>query len=274
MSRRYRWLAALAIFTTLGFGSLRARLRALGFAAGCLALACGASFARFGFAGCVCVALALATLGRRGSWHVRVGRWGRLGVGIVLALGVPATVFAAEAAVRGEAYRDRFDTVVIDAGHGGEDEGARGPHGLLEKDVVLDVARSLAARLKHAGLHVVMTRARDEFVPLEERTSIANDARADLFISIHANAAHDDGARGSETYFMSLEASDEHARGVALRENEAFAAKPGACRRRGGSARRDPRRPDRERAPHGIERFRARRAAASGHARLRAPRAA
>ena len=148
-------------------------------------------------------------------------------VGIVLALAVPATVLAGEAAVRGEAYRDRFDTVVIDAGHGGDDEGARGPHGLREKDVVLDVARSLAARLKRAGLHVVMTRAKDQFVPLEERTSIANDARGDLFISIHANAAHDEGARGSETYFMSLEASDEHARGVALRENESFAAKPG-----------------------------------------------
>jgi len=160
---------------------------------------------------------------------VHVGRRGRRGLGILLALGVPATAFAGEAAVHGEAYRDRFDTVVIDAGHGGEDEGARGAHGLLEKDVVLDVARSLAARLKRAGLHVVLTRAKDEFVPLEERTYIANDAHGDLFISIHANAAHDVGARGSETYFMSLEASDEHARGVALRENESFAKRPGAA---------------------------------------------
>jgi N-acetylmuramoyl-L-alanine amidase len=147
----------------------------------------------------------------------------------VLALCVPAVALAGEAAVRGEAYRDRFDTVVIDAGHGGEDEGARGPRGLLEKDVVLDVARSLAAQLKRAGLHVVMTRAKDQFVPLEERTYIANDARGDLFISIHANAAHEDTARGSETYFMSLEASDEHARGVASRENASFAAKKGAA---------------------------------------------
>ncbi len=157
-----------------------------------------------------------------------VGR-GRLALGIALALAAPAQALAADAAVRGGGYRDRFDTVVIDAGHGGVDEGARGPHGLLEKDVVLDVARGLAARLKRAGLRVVMTRSTDQFVPLEERTYIANDARADLFISIHANAARDDSARGSETYFMSLQASDEHARGVAARENEAFGAKKGSA---------------------------------------------
>ncbi len=156
-------------------------------------------------------------------------RWGRQALGIALALCAPALALAGKAVVSSEAYRDRFDTVVIDAGHGGEDEGARGPHGLLEKDIVLDVARKLAARLTHAGLRVVMTRSSDKFVPLEERTSIANDARADLFLSIHANAARDDGARGSETYFMSLQASDEHARGVAARENQAFGAKPGGA---------------------------------------------
>jgi len=153
------------------------------------------------------------------------GGGGRFWLGIALALAAPATAGAAEAAARDDAYRDRFDTVVIDAGHGGVDEGARGPHGLLEKDVVLEVARGLAARLERAGLEVVMTRSKDVFVPLEERTNIANDARADLFISIHANAARDSVARGSETYFMSLEASDEHARGVAARENEAFGTK-------------------------------------------------
>ena len=155
--------------------------------------------------------------------------WGGRALGIALALCAPALARAGEAAVGAEAYRDRFDTVVIDAGHGGEDEGARGPHGLLEKDVVLDVARNLAARLSRAGLRVVMTRSQDVFVPLEERTYIANDARGDLFLSIHANAARDDAARGSETYFMSLEASDEHARGVAARENEAFGAKKGGA---------------------------------------------
>jgi N-acetylmuramoyl-L-alanine amidase len=117
---------------------------------------------------------------------------------------------------------DRFDTVVIDAGHGGDDTGARGPAGYLEKALVLDLARMLSTRLRAAGLHVVMTRSSDTFVPLETRTAIANDARGDLFLSIHANAAQDAEIRGTETYFLSLEASDEYARQVAMRENAAF----------------------------------------------------
>lgn len=122
---------------------------------------------------------------------------------------------------------DRFDVVVIDAGHGGEDEGAHGPHGMLEKDLVLDVARRAAARLRKAGLEVVMTRDDDVFVPLEARTAIANDARGDLFLSVHANWAKVRSAHGIETYFVSQEASDEAARRVAERENEAFGAGPG-----------------------------------------------
>jgi N-acetylmuramoyl-L-alanine amidase len=117
---------------------------------------------------------------------------------------------------------DRFDIVVIDAGHGGEDAGARGAGGLLEKELVLDVAYRLAKRFAGNGLKVVMTRRDDTFIPLEERTSIANDARADLFISIHANATHDTKVRGIETFFLSLDASDDHARQVARRENQAF----------------------------------------------------
>jgi len=119
---------------------------------------------------------------------------------------------------------DRFDTVVIDAGHGGQDEGARGPGGALEKDVVLDVARQLAEALENEDLRVVMTRSKDEFVSLEKRTAIANDARGDLFVSIHANAANDSSIRGTETFFLSLEATDEAALRVAERENQAFAS--------------------------------------------------
>jgi len=125
----------------------------------------------------------------------------------------------------GDAVRppiDRFDTVVIDAGHGGEDAGASGPGGHLEKTLVLDLARLLSARLRAAGLRVVLTRRSDTFVPLETRTAIANDARGDLFLSIHANAARDAEVRGTETFFLSLEASDEYARQVAMRENAAF----------------------------------------------------
>jgi len=119
---------------------------------------------------------------------------------------------------------DRFDTVVIDAGHGGQDEGAKGPGGALEKDVVLDVGRRLAEALEDEGLRVVMTRSADEFVSLEKRTYIANDARGDLFVSIHANAAKSTSIRGTETFFLSLEATDEAARRVAERENQAFSA--------------------------------------------------
>jgi N-acetylmuramoyl-L-alanine amidase len=117
---------------------------------------------------------------------------------------------------------NRFDTVIVDAGHGGENEGARGAGGLLEKDLVLDVAQRLAARLQEHQLHVILTRPDDTFVPLEQRTSIANDARADLFVSIHANASRDTKVRGIETFFLSLSASDDDARRVARRENQAF----------------------------------------------------
>jgi N-acetylmuramoyl-L-alanine amidase len=117
---------------------------------------------------------------------------------------------------------DRFDVVVVDAGHGGDDEGARGPGGGLEKDIVLDVAGSLAARLRERGLTVVMTRTDDSFVPLESRTHIANDAKGDLFVSVHANAASNAEIRGSETFFLSLDASDDAARRLAERENDAF----------------------------------------------------
>jgi N-acetylmuramoyl-L-alanine amidase len=140
-------------------------------------------------------------------------------------------VAAGPASARPDASeRDRFDTVVLDAGHGGEDQGARGLHGVLEKDLVLDVTRRLAARLRAQGLHVVMTRVDDRTVPLETRTSLANDARGDLFMSIHANSHRTAKPRGIETYFASLEASDEDARKLADLENQAFGEAPPASR--------------------------------------------
>jgi N-acetylmuramoyl-L-alanine amidase len=120
------------------------------------------------------------------------------------------------------ASRDRFDVVAIDAGHGGADEGAVGTRGLAEKVVVLDVARRLEAVLEARGLHVVLTRDSDSFVPLEARSAVANDARADLFVSVHANASQSPKPHGIETFFMSLEASDESSRELARRENEAL----------------------------------------------------
>ncbi len=111
-------------------------------------------------------------------------------------------------------------TVVIDPGHGGRDPGARTCYkALREKKITLIVARHLAAMLKKKlGVKVVMTRDRDVFVPLEERTAIANTSNADLFISIHVNAARDKRLCGVETYFLNL-ASDERAIDLAAREN-------------------------------------------------------
>ncbi len=126
---------------------------------------------------------------------------------------------------------DRFDAVVLDAGHGGHDEGAKGVSGLQEKDLVLDVARRLAERLRGRGVRVVLTRDADRFLSLEERTAVANDARADLFLSIHANASRSKTPKGVETYFASLDATDDDARATAERENEALGAKPPTFRR-------------------------------------------
>ncbi|MFT5694855.1 MAG: N-acetylmuramoyl-L-alanine amidase, partial [Myxococcota bacterium] len=115
-----------------------------------------------------------------------------------------------------------FTRVVIDAGHGGKDEGATSANGIREKELVLDVAQRLGKLLEREKLSVILTRDSDHFVPLEVRTSRANDARGDLFVSIHANAARVKRARGIETYFVSLEASDAAAGNLADRENEAL----------------------------------------------------
>jgi N-acetylmuramoyl-L-alanine amidase len=136
---------------------------------------------------------------------------------VVVAALAPVSALAADVS-----QRNSFDTIVIDAGHGGDDEGARGAAGLFEKVLVLDIAQHLAERLREHGLQVVMTRRDDTFVPLEERTSIANDARGDLYVSIHANASRDEAVRGIETFFLALSASDDHAGNVARRENGAF----------------------------------------------------
>jgi N-acetylmuramoyl-L-alanine amidase len=107
--------------------------------------------------------------------------------------------------------------VVIDAGHGGHDPGAKA-RGLTEADLVLDVALRLEQLLKDAGVEVIMTRRTDTFVPLEERTAIANRAGADLFLSIHSNASTSDSARGVETYFLNF-APNPEAEAIAAREN-------------------------------------------------------
>lgn len=110
--------------------------------------------------------------------------------------------------------------VVIDAGHGGHDPGAQA-YGVVEAELVLDVARRLQKLLlKEEGIEVEMTRSTDVFIPLEERTAIANRASADLFLSIHANASRNSSARGVETYYLNF-ASNPEAEEVAARENSA-----------------------------------------------------
>lgn len=111
-------------------------------------------------------------------------------------------------------------TIVIDPGHGGKEVGAVGPGGLYEKDITLEVARKLANALSaKTGARVVLTREDDTLVSLDQRTAIANQYKADLFLSIHMNAAPGKDAKGSETYFLSLEASDELAKKAAETEN-------------------------------------------------------
>jgi len=92
--------------------------------------------------------------------------------------------------------------VVIDPGHGGKDPGARGWHGLEEKDVVLEIATQLAGQLRADGVDVAMTRSDDRFLALEERTGFANAQGADLFISVHANASTNPAMRGVEVYYL------------------------------------------------------------------------
>ena len=113
----------------------------------------------------------------------------------------------------------KVNTIVIDAGHGGHDEGTGGPHGVLEKDVVLDVSLRLA-RLLHdkLGTEVVLTRSDDNFIPLHERTAIANQHHADLFLSIHANSSPSPEVAGTESFFLNF-SSSPGAIDVAAREN-------------------------------------------------------
>jgi N-acetylmuramoyl-L-alanine amidase len=109
--------------------------------------------------------------------------------------------------------------IVVDPGHGGHDPGAVGADGLKEKDVVLEMGLKLAKRIReNLGIDVIMTRSKDVFIPLEERTAIANKVNADLFVSIHANASLNKAAAGIETYYLNLAKTDK-AKRVAAREN-------------------------------------------------------
>jgi N-acetylmuramoyl-L-alanine amidase len=114
----------------------------------------------------------------------------------------------------------KIGRIVIDPGHGGHDTGTIGPTGLMEKDLCLDVALRLGKLIGRSlpSAEIVYTRQDDRYVGLEQRTAIANDARADLFISIHANSSDDARVSGIETYYLNFNASAQ-AMEVAAREN-------------------------------------------------------
>lgn len=109
-------------------------------------------------------------------------------------------------------------TVVIDPGHGGKDPGAVSRYGTREKDIVLDVSKRLKRYLEESGVKVIMTRGKDVFIPLYKRAEIANKINADLFISVHANAARYSRTKGFEVFYLS-EATDDKARALAAAEN-------------------------------------------------------
>jgi N-acetylmuramoyl-L-alanine amidase len=118
----------------------------------------------------------------------------------------------------------KLGRVVIDPGHGGKDTGTIGPNGLAEKDLVLDVALRLGKLISQKlGAEVVYTRQTDTFIPLEERTAMANHEKADLFISVHANASSEPSVTGVETYYFNLN-SDKKGIELAMRENAASGA--------------------------------------------------
>ena len=132
----------------------------------------------------------------------------------IVPLAPGATTAAAEPDTRGF-------VVVLDPGHGGAETGAQGRTGTQEKEVTLDVAKRLKALVERPGVTVLLTRNEDGVVALDDRTALANQNHADLFLSIHVNSAPRHDARGAETYFLSYKSKDEDIRTLAAMENNA-----------------------------------------------------
>ncbi len=134
-----------------------------------------------------------------------------------------AAVLAAALAGKAPPPREAPFVVVLDPGHGGDQDGALAPDGTKEKDLALLIAQRVGAALRKRGVRVVLTRTGDLSVPLANRAAIANGIKADVFLSIHLNSMPTAEQRrhtsGIETYFLSADATDEHATAVAAREN-------------------------------------------------------
>ena len=147
-----------------------------------------------------------------------------IGVFLIIASGVPASarIFGKAKEKKPELVpkEETIKLIVIDPGHGGKDAGAIGHGGAMEKDITLSIARRLKERLlENTGAKVLLTREDDEYLALSERTEFANRRKADIFISIHVNAARRRRAHGVEAFFLSFDATDDEARETAAFEN-------------------------------------------------------
>jgi N-acetylmuramoyl-L-alanine amidase len=140
--------------------------------------------------------------------------------------GAAGTGARTPAPVSGTPAASKAKTVVLDPGHGGVEEGAKGPGGLLEKDATLALAKTVQEVLQRRGYRVVATRSSDATVGLDDRAAAANAAKADVFLSIHCNASRAATAHGTEVYYLSLDASDRAAALLAESENAAPVATP------------------------------------------------
>lgn len=160
----------------------------------------------------------------------------RLVVDVTRPASAPAPGTASSSAPRPPAPGKTAKTIVIDPGHGGTEEGAKGPGGSLEKDATLALAKTVQETLQRRGYRTVLTRTTDATVGLEDRAAAANAAKADVFLSLHCNAARSASAHGTEVYYLSLDASDRAAAALAESENRAPA---GAATAEKNSAVRD-----------------------------------
>jgi N-acetylmuramoyl-L-alanine amidase len=149
---------------------------------------------------------------------------------LVVDVARPAGAASAQAAapVPAPAVAKNVKTIVIDPGHGGTEEGAKGPGGSLEKDATLALAKTVQETLQRRGYRALLTRTTDATVGLDDRAAAANAAKADVFLSIHCNASRASSAHGTEVYYLSLDASDRAAAALAETENSAPPGTPSA----------------------------------------------
>ena len=164
---------------------------------------------------------------------------GRIVIDLIALTTAPAPTAAPPPAVSATAPPPVLDlppsggirTIVVDAGHGGTEDGAHGPGGTLEKHVTLSVARRLKSALEaRLGVRVILTRDADATVDLDERAAVANNNKADLFVSLHANASVRASATGAEVFYLSLEEYGDQAQRVAKGETEALPVFGGGTR--------------------------------------------